>query len=89
MPRKKKLRPSRQSYAQRQVAIGCVVPDAGDAKPSEPTQTVPGSAERVAVMAERCSRGEPLFGADDLEHRPSSYELTSKRDGMLNHPRVI
>jgi hypothetical protein len=49
--------------------------------PSHPTRAIPGTAEKIAVMAERESRGELLHHPDDLRlykplcDEPDLYEI--------------
>jgi hypothetical protein len=42
-------------------------PPVGDRRlPASPTDAVPGSSEKIAVMEERAARGEAIFHPDDL-----------------------
>ncbi len=47
----------------------------GRPHPAEPTDALPGSPEKVDVLAERASRGEVLWHPDDA--RPDAGELPS------------
>lgn len=46
-----------------------------------PVGPLPGSAEKVALMALRYERGEPLFRPQDLTFHPSGEKLLSSARG--------
>ena len=76
MGTKKSGRNFNQNEVQRLVSKGTIVPE-GD--PEEATNARPGSAEKLAVLAERSARGEPLFGSDDKDVFRVGTELIGNR----------
>jgi len=49
-------------------------------KPTMPTSVLPGTTEKVAVMAERAKRGEHLFHPEDATCETCSTYSSASRD---------
>jgi hypothetical protein len=52
--------------------------------PGEPVDAVPGSSDKVRILTERASRGEPLFHAGDT---PGIQRTTALHDSSSSRPR--
>jgi hypothetical protein len=53
-----------------------------------PTSAEPGSAEKIAVLAQRAARGEPLFHPRDLDWTTASVPSGPGRAARLAGMRV-
>jgi hypothetical protein len=51
--------------------------------PRQPTQALPGSREKRAVLAQRAQRGEALFDADDTAWKETALVAWLKEPGGL------